>query len=233
MNRNHSSPLLPQLLHRRWARRLRSLPKNGRQTECAAEHYRAQETSLGQGHPARARPKGAQNARLPIIQETGPRENMKLMQIQERTAKDKIEQIAQSLKEDEEARKTTRIQLLNIQRELTETEQQLETVSCRRSSLKPKTLLRTYQDLEAYNTQKSQLTQEFASKATQLAMLLSSLKQELHACKSELFHLDSTVKSQKKELNSLQATQLAHYKGLLKEGIDTRIEGLAWVILTL
>lgn len=61
----------------------------------------------------------------------------------------------------------------------------------------------------------------------------AEIRQKMQANSSRIEELGKATKAAKQLLRSIKAEQVQHYSSLLREGTDTRSEGLSWVVRTL
>lgn len=222
MNREYSAPLLPHLFPNKGVAKLRGPLRAGKRpvspdpAEDLDEWCRL--------HSVRGDQRGVDTAQLPSIQED------------ENNLRQKAEKLRRTLNSNQELRRKVRVKLLGVQRELTATGQHLNCLAGKQALVKANTnpkLLRTHQELANYQARNALLEQDFTVKASQLQTLYSGLCTERDTLSSDITRLDSTAQSLKNELAVAQATLLAHYRRVLKEGTDTRAAGLAWVVQAL
>ena len=64
-------------------------------------------------------------------------------------------------------------------------------------------------------------------------LIVKSVNEELESKESKLSELDELNKTIRKKLEIVKSTQIKHYLSLLKDGKDTRSEGIQWIVIKL
>lgn len=91
----------------------------------------------------------------------------------------------------------------------------------------------TQEDLTTWMHKKNSLRQEIDQKEKQKGEISQKISEKVEKREKVLKDLDEAARSLRKKLQSIRSTQRGHYLTLLKEGKDTRNEGIKWILIAL
>ncbi|CAG9324395.1 unnamed protein product [Blepharisma stoltei] len=89
---------------------------------------------------------------------------------------------------------------------------------------------RTQEEFAEWTSRKGTLKDQLTKKQEEAAALAISIQEEISKRAEPLAYLDSQSTLIRKQLGAVKDAQISHYLSLLKEGKDTRSEGLSWII---
>lgn len=124
-----------------------------------------------------------------------------------------------------------------LREQLTEAEITIKAV--RVSSSRQETVLKgkmkslRSEDLSYVFSKRSACQLELVTKEREFQELVLSLNQEVEDNSARTRDLDNQAKDIRSRIRALHSQQIDHYRKILRDGLDTRSEGLAWVVKAL
>ena len=91
----------------------------------------------------------------------------------------------------------------------------------------------TQGELAAWMQKRDNLRKEIEIKEKEKIKISQEVLQEVEARSKRLLDLDELSKTLRKRIEQVRSSQRTHYINLLKEGKDTRSEGLKWIVIAL
>ena len=88
-------------------------------------------------------------------------------------------------------------------------------------------------DLTGWMKNRDKLRENIKEKEKEKPLIVKSVNEELESKESKLSELDELNKTIRKKLEIVKSTQIKHYLSLLKDGKDTRSEGIQWIVIKL
>lgn len=89
------------------------------------------------------------------------------------------------------------------------------------------------EDLSYIFSKRSASQLDLFNREQEYQMTVARLTEEITGNSGKAMELDNKTKELREKLREVHRKQVEHYKGLLAEGVDTRSEGLAWVVQAL
>ena len=133
-----------------------------------------------------------------------------------------------------EKRQSMRSELSGLREELKQTQEDLDNCKFELEKLeRNKKILKKRGEAARYFSRKSTFREEIFKKESKCADIGQELSMEIKKNGKILENIDHQCAVLRKELSIIKFALVEHYKKILKEGKDSRSEGLQWVVLQL
>lgn len=162
------------------------------------------------------------------------KERCRYLKIYEEDLKKSREKVLSEIQGIKELRVRHREDLLGIKKKMVKFNEELdslkETLIKHESDSKAR---KNQEELTAWMVKKLQLKEQVKAKEQMKVELAKEIQDEVEKKYEVLDNLDKDIKDLKDKSETLKSTLAKHYLGLLKEGKDTRSQGLQWIVLAL
>lgn len=130
-------------------------------------------------------------------------------------------------------RQKMRSELAELREELKESQNDLETCKFKLEKLERHKNLLKKKEPAHYFARKNTFRDEIFKKESRCAEISQELSREINKNKFNLENLDKETAKLRKEISIFKEAIVEHYKKLLDEGLDSRSDGLQWIVLKL
>lgn len=162
------------------------------------------------------------------------KERCRYLKIYEEDLKKSREKILSDIQEIKDLRVKHREELLSIKKKAVKFNEELESLKENLIRHESDSKARKNQEeLTAWMVKKLQLKEQVKVKEQKKVDLGKEVQSEVEKKYEVLEKLDKDIKDLKDKSETLKNTLAKHYLGLLKEGKDTRSQGLQWIVLAL
>ncbi|OMJ79374.1 hypothetical protein SteCoe_20620 [Stentor coeruleus] len=142
-------------------------------------------------------------------------------------------ELLQQLNQTKEKRSSLREEICSIRKKLVQAIEDYEKTKEQLIDFDSKQGSKSQFELSTWNCDKKTLKSKLEDKKQEKIQVSEEVEKENIIMTKELNNLDSQCKKLKKKLEFIRVTQTKHFFELLKEGKDTRNEGLQWVVIML
>lgn len=162
------------------------------------------------------------------------KERCRYLRLYEEDLRRSKEAINSDIQEIKEKRMKLREELLIVKKKLVKFHEELEnlreSLSQHESGSKAR---KNQEELTAWMVKKSQLREQIKAKELEKVNIAQEVRNEVEVRNKTLEKLDLNIKELKEKNLYIKNTLAKHYLGLLKDGKDTRSQGLQWIVLAL
>jgi hypothetical protein len=161
------------------------------------------------------------------------KERCRYFRIFEEDLNDNYNKLILSLNDSKRNRNNLREQCCEIKRKVTIVIEEYEKLKEEYQNVENKGRLKTQEELFAWIIKKKDLKERLDAKELEKISVTQEVQAQVNEISKELNKSDEVCKDLRNKAMIVRKAQTKHFLGLLKEGKDTKSEGLQWIVISL